>query len=189
MGGSRHKITGFSLIEVLMVILLLGVLAAIGVTEFVNFGADSKDAAVKADLAILRRAIGMQNAQMRLRCGVSDASVPSLANLNNNDITFGSAPCTTSQVLLASDRTFVANGTIPPNPWSDSTGNPSTVTACNGGGSCAGLGPNSATDCAGSAWGSAGEYGWCYDALAGDAYAGQIWANSAFNKTTNEHTF
>jgi prepilin-type N-terminal cleavage/methylation domain-containing protein len=113
---------GFTLIEVLMAVLLIAVLATIAITQFTNFARDTKNAATKQNLGILRNAIQRHFGMMRLRCQVSGAnanSYPALVTLQSNDITAGaSPPCTTTDVPETSDRYFVVGG-IPQNPWSD----------------------------------------------------------------------
>ncbi|NDF13948.1 prepilin-type N-terminal cleavage/methylation domain-containing protein [bacterium] len=174
------KDEGFTLIELLLVILIIAILAVIGISQFTNFAQDSRDAATKANLGILRNAIAKMNGIVRVRCGVIQATFPPLVTLQNNDITFGTAtntggPCTLAQLSsnstsASNDKYYVATG-IPPNPWSstqDPTNPPGTsTTASNAVVSCTDTGnpttrPHSGTN------------GWCYD-----TNTGGIWANSA----------
>jgi len=166
MKKSQNK--GFTLIEILMVILLIAVLALMGITQFQNYASDAKDATTKANLQVLRRAIATQNAQMRLRCSVTSTSPPPLANLSANDITNGASPCTTSQVTNQQDRSFVA-GSIPANPWGSAQSNVISTSALT-------TSAQRATgNCAGGARAAADD-GWCYNPT-----TGEIWANSAHN--------
>ncbi len=210
---TQMKQEGFTLIEILMVVLVIGILATIGITQFVNFGGDAKTAALKANLATLRNAIAAQNGLERIRCGKTSSAFPTLLNLRNNDITFvtAGAACQNPNVInpatgtpfadkdainasyiTLSDATFVANG-IPPNPWSpdgSSEAQRKTVTAWT---PVAGLARAAAgTDCAGVLYNlsttaalavTAGQYGYCYNAA-----NGQIWANSASNNGLNTGT-
>jgi prepilin-type N-terminal cleavage/methylation domain-containing protein len=118
----NQKKSGFTLIEVLMAVLLIAILATIAITQFTNFSRDTKNAATKANLGILRNAIQKHFGMMRLRCQVSGANAniyPALAALQNNDITQGgTSGCDATDVPETADRFIVAGG-IPQNPWSD----------------------------------------------------------------------
>lgn len=53
----RKKTAGFTLMELLIVIIVIAVLAAIALPRFINSGLRSKEASVKADLKLYRSAI------------------------------------------------------------------------------------------------------------------------------------
>jgi prepilin-type N-terminal cleavage/methylation domain-containing protein len=176
---------GFTLIELLMVILVIAILAVIGITQFVNYGKDSRDAATKANLQILRQAIAEKNGMIRVRCAVQDSRFPLTASVSANNIltpaydgTSANSPCQSSDVPVTADQLFTAAG-IPVNPWSvDIRTNPgaaNSVYNCqasdpptSGSSACT----RSNTTCGATAAGN----GWCYDPL-----TGEIWANSANN--------
>jgi type IV pilus assembly protein PilA len=173
---------GFTLIEILMVLLLVGILTAVAITQFTNYTAEARNTALKGTLEVARKGIINQFSQMRLRCNVSTNAYPPLDTLTNNDITGGSTPpCTTTQVPLSTDRRFSATG-IPGNPWGPNQS--TTITACSGTG-CTNKVANS---CAGAARATSDD-GYCYNVTTGD-----FWANSARNDgagstTGNEYSY
>jgi len=119
------KDEGFTLIELLLVILIIAILAVIGISQFTNFAQDSRDAATKANLQVLRNAIAKINGIMRLRCNFQGSSFPPIESLRLNDITLPTgnySQCTVALIqrntASTSDAIFVATGSIPPNPWS-----------------------------------------------------------------------
>jgi prepilin-type N-terminal cleavage/methylation domain-containing protein len=116
--------TGFTLIEVLMAVLLIAILATIAITQFTNFSRDTKNAATRENLGILRNAIQKHYGTMRIRCEATGTFLnkyPALDSLQANDITAGATtPCDTTDLPEAADRYFVAGG-LPANPWSDKT--------------------------------------------------------------------
>ena len=103
---------GFSLIEILMVLLLIAVLAAIAINAFINFRPEAEAASVAANLKIMRTGIAAQYSQMQMRCQSPAGTFPPLVNLNANNITTGATPCTVVQVPIVSERAFV-QGSIP----------------------------------------------------------------------------
>lgn len=96
-----------------MVLILIAVLAAIAINAFINFRPQAENAAISANLKVLRNAIAAKYGQMQLMCGSATGVFPPLLQINNNNITVGAgAPCTAVQIPLASEQAFV-QGTIP----------------------------------------------------------------------------
>jgi len=176
-----NRSSGFTLIEVLMAVLLVAVLATIAITQFTNFARDTKNAATKENLGILRNAIQRHFGMMRLRCQVSGTqtnSYPTLASLQNNDITLGSSGCTTTDIPEVADRYFIVGG-IPQNPWSDKDcGNKANVAAAVNEGNELNFG---VTIVDGNLAGQR-NCGWVYD-----ANTGRIKANSKRNGTDRDN--
>jgi prepilin-type N-terminal cleavage/methylation domain-containing protein len=159
---------GFTLIEILMVVLLVSILAAVSIPQFIDFRTEAKDASTQAAVGTLRSAIANQYANITVRCGANPGTFPTVANLNANDVTSGAgAPCTTAQVTVTTDRQFVAGTGIPDNPWSGGTPK-NTVVACTGDG----CDPANEKACDGEDFVAASS-GWCYNPANGG-----IWANS-----------
>lgn len=164
MGTSMRKNNqrGFSLIEILMVLILIAVLAAIAINAFINFRTEAREASLQGNLKVLRTAIAAQYAQMQLRCGSDAAAVgyPTLASLNNNDITTGASGCTLTTEVPDSDKRFV-QGAIPVPPM----GTIATVLACGGAGDCI---RGNATACASA--GATFTDQWCYNTATGEIW-------------------
>jgi prepilin-type N-terminal cleavage/methylation domain-containing protein len=174
---------GFTLIELLMVILVIAILAVIAITQFVNYGKDSRDAATRANLQVLRRAISEKNGLIRVRCNVQDSRFPLAASITANNILkpdydpanpldVTKSPCQATDVPVTADTLFVATG-IPVNPWSTNIhttpANANLVTDCPGCTRPLAIGD---TVCGANTVGD----GWCYNST-----TGEIWANSSNN--------
>lgn len=154
---------GFSLIEILMVLILIAVLAAIAINAFINFRPQAENAAIQANLKVLRNAIAAKYGQMQLSCGTATGVFPPVINLNANDITSGATPCTAVQIPVLSERAFV-QGNIPIPLQNVSN----VVIDCTAGGDCI---RGDANACDGTA---VFTNQWCYRPT-----TGEIWMDSA----------
>ena len=109
---------GFTMIELLMVILLVAILGGAALPQFVDFRVEGKMAAARMFASNVRSAILAKKSQATLKCdrGLADAN-PTLASVQANDITAG-GDCDNSQIPNASERQFLGISTfvIPENP-------------------------------------------------------------------------
>ena len=116
------KHDGFTLIELLMTVLILSILAIVAVTQFNNFSSDAKNSATKANLAIIRNAIGVMNALERIRCGKTNLLFPAVGALQSNDISgCTAAPAPHAGPVLALATCYRTNLTDPKtgSPYTD----------------------------------------------------------------------
>ena len=163
---------GFTLIELVMVILLLSILAAIAIPNFIDFRTDAKNATTYGALGAIRSAIAISLASIQVK---EDPTVPSpkyptLLEMEANAFT-------SSHPNLSNTAILDPTSGVPANPWTVSTA----------------LTPyrNSIIDCGTSkpaitAANADASHGWCYKET-----SGEIWANSNLNGggTKTENTY
>ena len=121
--ASKHhaaKRNGFSLIELVVVILILGVIAAIAAPRMFDTAGDARSASTRQSLAVLRNALEIFNVQQG-RYPVTTSSVDFIAELE--PLLNGPFPAPAAPVDRGTAVIFVTAGGV------ESGGNPSGSTA------------------------------------------------------------
>ncbi len=85
-GGHKRPKTGFTLVELLVVIVVLAVLAAIVLPKFMDSSARSKESALKSDLKLIRTAISLFQADIgKYPNSLSDLAESDVSKVKAND--------------------------------------------------------------------------------------------------------
>ncbi len=121
----NSKTRGFTLIEFAMVVLLIAVISAIAVSNFIDFQKDAKSAAAAKMLSAIEVGITNQKANMIFRCDAPPNAWPAASDIQVNNITNGNSYCTEAHIPNPAERKFLAgyDNQLPPNPAGDPPSN------------------------------------------------------------------
>lgn len=168
MGLSKN---GFTMIEILMVIVVISILSFVGLPKFLNFLINARLAAVDSTLAAFRTGIQNASVQANIFCDPSSTNLVAANHIFNNDITtdnddlsgaavVGSLSCSTAQITEAVRRRLVNGVGIYDGNGEFSAENPFNSQSGLGDDSlgCVGCDPDDPCACTPSAG-----IGWCFD--------------------------
>lgn len=168
----RKTRKGFTLIELVMVILLLAILAAIAIPNFIDFRTEAKNAATHGGLGAIRAAVAVATAAIALKEDPANLT-PKYPTATEMQANAYDASHPVLSALSSVNRKILddAEG-IPRNPWTLQTvpiAQQASIWDCTTLNTKSFL--RSAAD--------ESDFGWCYNTT-----TGQIWANSDKNAAT-----
>lgn len=170
----QNKKHAFTLIELVLVILVLGILAAIAIPNFTDFRSDARNASTQGGLGAIRSAVSVARAAIALKEDSSTPNYPAIAEMQTNAFQAASHP----KLAAAGEKIMDNTSGFPVNPWSLSTipvGQQSSIYDCG----TMSLGAVRTTA-------SQIDHGWCYKGSTGN-----FWANSDRNGSagTTENSY
>ncbi len=118
----RKRTFGFSIVELVMIVLLIAVLAAIVIPNFIDFRKEAKNSAVQAGIGFLRSSIAAATTQIELKEDPTThpKRFPSVKELQEG--IFGD-----EHPALKGKSIFEAGAQVPKNPWTSPTLPPETM--------------------------------------------------------------
>ncbi len=108
----RNNRSAFTLVELVIVIVVLGILAAVAVPKFFDFTTDAKSAACKGALGSVRSAVSSFYADQATPAGGSFPEYPSLAEVNTAGTVMESAIPDNPYSTSATKNTVIAGTTL-----------------------------------------------------------------------------
>lgn len=116
------KRKGFTLVELIIVIVILGILASVAIPKFFNMASDAKEAACKSSLATVRTAISAYYAYTASPSGGGTAAWPTLVQLTTQGTVLNSPmPNNPYSTASGTSKAAVAAGTTMGTPVTSGT--------------------------------------------------------------------